>query len=128
MASVVSDDAKRAMESVATITDSLSEGRGTLGRLMTDDALFRRSEQSLRTLQDDLAALAPVVARLDDAAIDRQPPDLDDPGPRVHGGVIAEELAKSHDLSAGTKRSQESKRARARAVDRLTALSWMPQE
>ena len=35
---------------------------------MTDDTLFRRSEQSLQTLQDDLAALAPVVARLDDAA------------------------------------------------------------
>jgi phospholipid/cholesterol/gamma-HCH transport system substrate-binding protein len=62
------DDARGAMKSVAAITDSLSEGRGTLGRLMTDDALFRQSEQSLQTLQDDLAALSPVVARLDDAA------------------------------------------------------------
>jgi phospholipid/cholesterol/gamma-HCH transport system substrate-binding protein len=62
------DDAKRAMDSVAAITDSLSKGRGTLGLLMTDDTLFRRSEQSLQTLQDDLATLAPVVARLDEAA------------------------------------------------------------
>jgi phospholipid/cholesterol/gamma-HCH transport system substrate-binding protein len=64
----VLDDAKRAMDSVAVISDSMREGRGTVGRLLTDDTLVRRTEQTVQAVQEQIAALSPLVARLDDAA------------------------------------------------------------
>jgi phospholipid/cholesterol/gamma-HCH transport system substrate-binding protein len=64
----VLDDAKRTMDAVATITDNLQKGQGTLGRLLTDDTLAHQAEQSVATLQQQIASLAPVIARLDDAA------------------------------------------------------------
>jgi phospholipid/cholesterol/gamma-HCH transport system substrate-binding protein len=63
----VLDDAKRTMSSVAEIADNLREGHGTLGRLLTDDALARHADQTLQTAQEQIAALGPVVARLDEA-------------------------------------------------------------
>jgi phospholipid/cholesterol/gamma-HCH transport system substrate-binding protein len=63
----VLDDAKRTMSSVAAIADNLREGHGTLGRLLSDDALARHADQTFQTAQEQIAALAPVVGRLDEA-------------------------------------------------------------
>ncbi|HXW20987.1 MAG TPA: hypothetical protein VEK35_10835, partial [Roseiarcus sp.] len=63
----VLDYAKRTMSSVATIADNLREGHGTLGRLLTDDALARHADETFQTAHEQIAALAPVVARLDEA-------------------------------------------------------------
>ena len=62
----VLDDSKRAMDAVATITDNLQKGHGTLGRLLTDDTLLSHAEQTAATVQQQIAALTPMIARLDD--------------------------------------------------------------
>jgi phospholipid/cholesterol/gamma-HCH transport system substrate-binding protein len=62
------DDSKRSMDAVAAITDNLQKGHGTLGRLLTDDTLLSHAEQTAATAQQQIAALAPMIARLDDAA------------------------------------------------------------
>jgi phospholipid/cholesterol/gamma-HCH transport system substrate-binding protein len=62
------DDARHMMNDVAVIADNLKQGHGTLGRLLTDDTLARQTEQTVMTANDRMAALGPVIARLDDAA------------------------------------------------------------
>lgn len=57
----VLDDAKRTMDSLAALTSGLQKGQGTVGRLMTNDALARDAEQQV-------ANLAPVITKLNDAA------------------------------------------------------------
>jgi phospholipid/cholesterol/gamma-HCH transport system substrate-binding protein len=64
----VLDDSKRTMDAVATLADNLQKGQGTLGRLLTDDTLAHQAEQTVATVQERIASLAPVIARLDDAA------------------------------------------------------------
>jgi phospholipid/cholesterol/gamma-HCH transport system substrate-binding protein len=64
----VLDDTRRTMDAVAVVAESLRQGHGTLGRLLTDDTLSRHAEQTLQTVQEQVAALAPVIAKLDDAA------------------------------------------------------------
>jgi len=55
------DNAKRTMDSLAALTSGLQKGQGTVGRLMTNDALARGAEQ-------EVANLTPVIAKLNDAA------------------------------------------------------------
>ncbi len=55
------DDAQHAMGALAAITVGLQQGNGTIGRLLTDDTLARQAEQ-------EVAALGPIIAKLDDAA------------------------------------------------------------
>jgi phospholipid/cholesterol/gamma-HCH transport system substrate-binding protein len=62
------DDAKRSMDSLAKITENLEKGQGTLGRLLTDDTLAHQTEQVIETTHEQIAALAPVISRLDDVA------------------------------------------------------------
>lgn len=57
----VLDDAKRTMDALAALTSGLQKGQGTIGRLMTSDALAHEAEQQV-------ASLTPVIARLNDAA------------------------------------------------------------
>lgn len=64
----VLDDAKHTMNDLAAIGDDLRQGHGTLGRLLTDDTLARRTEQTVMTANDRIAALGPVIATLDDTA------------------------------------------------------------
>jgi phospholipid/cholesterol/gamma-HCH transport system substrate-binding protein len=64
----VLDDAKRTMESVAAVTDNLREGHGTVGRLLTDDTLAVHAEQTVQAVQEQVTALSPLIARLDEAA------------------------------------------------------------
>lgn len=64
----VLDDAKRSMDSLAEITENLQKGQGTLGRLLTDDTLAHQTEQVIETTHKQIAALAPVISRLDDVA------------------------------------------------------------
>lgn len=64
----VMDDAKRTMDAVAGVTEDLQKGRGTLGRLLTDDTLARRAEQTVGNVNEQIAALGPVITRLDDVA------------------------------------------------------------
>jgi len=63
----VLDDTKRTMDSVAVIADNLREGRGTLGRLLTDDALARHADETVQALQQQIVALSPLIAQLDEA-------------------------------------------------------------
>lgn len=62
------DDIKRATAAAAVIAEGLQKGQGTLGHLVTDDTLSREAEQTVQTAREQIAALAPVVAKLDDAA------------------------------------------------------------
>jgi phospholipid/cholesterol/gamma-HCH transport system substrate-binding protein len=64
----VLDDSKRTMDAVAAISENLQKGHGTLGRLLTDDTLAHQAEQTVATAQQQIASLAPLIARLDDAA------------------------------------------------------------
>lgn len=64
----VLDDARHTMDDVAAIANNLKQGQGTLGRLLTDDTLARRTEQTVMTANDQIAGLGPVIARLDDLA------------------------------------------------------------
>jgi phospholipid/cholesterol/gamma-HCH transport system substrate-binding protein len=64
----VLDDTKRTMDAIAEVSDDLRKGRGTLGRLLTDDTLVRQAEQTVVSVQDQIAALGPVISRLDDVA------------------------------------------------------------
>lgn len=57
----VLDDAKHTMDALAELTTGLNQGRGTIGALLTDDKLARETEQQI-------ASLAPVIAKLNDAA------------------------------------------------------------
>lgn len=57
----VLDDAKRTMDALAALTTGLNQGRGTVGQLLTNDRLVREAEQQI-------ASLAPVIAKLNDAA------------------------------------------------------------
>ncbi|MGH7103482.1 MAG: MlaD family protein [Acetobacteraceae bacterium] len=54
-------DARRTMHSLADLATGLNQGRGTVGELLTDDRLAREMEQQI-------ASLAPVIAKLNDAA------------------------------------------------------------
>jgi phospholipid/cholesterol/gamma-HCH transport system substrate-binding protein len=62
------DDIKRTAAAAAVITEDLQTGHGTLGRLVTDDTLSHEAEQTVRTAREQIAALAPAIAKLDDAA------------------------------------------------------------
>ena len=64
----VLDDAKHIMETAAAITQNVKQGQGTLGRLLTDDTLARRAEGAAATAEQQIAALTPLIARLDDVA------------------------------------------------------------
>jgi phospholipid/cholesterol/gamma-HCH transport system substrate-binding protein len=64
----VLDEARRTMSAVATIAENSQKGQGTLGRLLTDDTLARRAEETVQTTNQQIASLAPIIARLDDAA------------------------------------------------------------
>lgn len=64
----VLDDAKHTMDDLVAIGDNLKQGHGTLGRLLTDDTLISRTEQTVTTANDQIAALGSVIAKLDDAA------------------------------------------------------------
>jgi phospholipid/cholesterol/gamma-HCH transport system substrate-binding protein len=68
----VLDDAKRTTDSIVVLVDHMREGQGTVGRLLTDDTLARRAEQTLQTVQEQIAAIAPIVARLDEIAKDAE--------------------------------------------------------
>lgn len=57
----VLDDAKRTMDSLAALTTGMQSGKGTIGRLMTDDSLVRDA-------QKQIAGLSPVIAQLQDTA------------------------------------------------------------
>ena len=62
------DEARRTMSAVATIAENAGKGQGTVGRLVTDDTLARRAEETVQTTNQQIAALGPIIARLDDAA------------------------------------------------------------
>jgi phospholipid/cholesterol/gamma-HCH transport system substrate-binding protein len=55
------DDAQRAMDALVAITVGIQKGNGSIGRLLTDDTLAQQAQQAV-------AALGPVVAKLDDVA------------------------------------------------------------
>lgn len=54
-------DTKRTMNALATLTTGLQKGEGTVGQLLTQDTLARE-------VQQQIAALAPVIASLNDTA------------------------------------------------------------
>ena len=64
----VLDDTRRTMDAVAVIAEDLRQGRGTVGRLLSDDAMARNAERTVEAVRGQVAALAPVIAKLDDAA------------------------------------------------------------
>ena len=64
----VLDDAKRTMDAIAAVSEDLQKGHGTLGRLLTDDTLARRAEQTVGNVNEQIAALGSVITRLDDVA------------------------------------------------------------
>jgi phospholipid/cholesterol/gamma-HCH transport system substrate-binding protein len=64
----VLDDAKRTMDAIAGVSENLQKGQGTLGRLMTDDTLARQAEQTVGNVNQQIASLGPIIARLDDVA------------------------------------------------------------
>ena len=70
----VLDDVKRTMDAIAIVSEKLRNGHGTLGRLLTDDSLARQAELTVDSMRDQIAALGPVIARLDD--VTRQADEL----------------------------------------------------
>jgi phospholipid/cholesterol/gamma-HCH transport system substrate-binding protein len=62
----VLDDAKRTMDAIAGVSEDLQKGHGTLGRLLTDGTLARQAEQTVGSVNEQITALGPVIARLDD--------------------------------------------------------------
>jgi phospholipid/cholesterol/gamma-HCH transport system substrate-binding protein len=62
------DDIKRTMAAAAAIAEGLQKGQGTLGRLMTDDTLSHEVERTVAAAHEQIAALAPAIAQIDDAA------------------------------------------------------------
>ena len=64
----VLDDAKRTMEALAALTTGLQQGKGSIGRLLTDDTLAREAEQQVAGLQPAIAKLNDAAAKIDDAA------------------------------------------------------------
>lgn len=62
------DDIGRAMAIAAAVAEGVQKGQGTLGRLVTDDTLAREAERTVATAHEQIAALAPIIATLDDAA------------------------------------------------------------
>jgi phospholipid/cholesterol/gamma-HCH transport system substrate-binding protein len=64
----VLDDAKRTMDALASVSEGLQKGNGTLGRLLTDNTLAREAEQTVGSVHDQIAALGSIIARLDDVA------------------------------------------------------------
>lgn len=64
----VLDDAKRTMDAIAGVTEDLQKGHGTLGRLLTDDTLARQAEQTVGSVNDQVAAMGSIIRRLDDVA------------------------------------------------------------
>ncbi len=64
----VLDDAKRTMDALASLTVGMNEGRGTIGRLLTDDTLATRAEQDVADLGAAVAELHEAAGKLNDAA------------------------------------------------------------
>lgn len=64
----VLDDAKRTMDAIAGVSEGLQKGHGTLGRLLTDDTLARQAEQTVGSVNEQVAALGSIIGRLDDVA------------------------------------------------------------
>jgi phospholipid/cholesterol/gamma-HCH transport system substrate-binding protein len=60
------DDIRRTTAAAAVIAEGLRKGEGTLGRLVTDDTLAHQAEQTVLSVREQVAALAPVIAKLDD--------------------------------------------------------------
>lgn len=63
------DKLNRSMDAILVVADNLQTGRGTIGRLVTDDTLAREAEQAATKLREETAALAPMISRLNDAAV-----------------------------------------------------------
>jgi phospholipid/cholesterol/gamma-HCH transport system substrate-binding protein len=57
------DSAEAAVRSLQAVASGLQAGHGTVGKLLTDDTVITRAEQSLSTLDNALAQLAPIEAR-----------------------------------------------------------------
>jgi phospholipid/cholesterol/gamma-HCH transport system substrate-binding protein len=53
---------------LAVIADNVRAGHGTLGRLITDDTLTREAEEAVGTARQEIAALSPMISRLDASA------------------------------------------------------------
>ena len=51
------------VDSLQAVATGLQKGQGTVGKLLVDDTLVNKAEQSLATLEDALAALRPIEAR-----------------------------------------------------------------
>jgi phospholipid/cholesterol/gamma-HCH transport system substrate-binding protein len=56
------------LQNLQSIADDLRQGRGTIGRLLSDDALARNAEKTVETVREQVAALGPFIAKLDEAA------------------------------------------------------------
>ena len=62
------DDVGRTAAATAAIAEGLQNGQGTLGRLVTDNTLAHEAERTVATAHEQIDTLAPIIARLDDAA------------------------------------------------------------
>lgn len=64
----VVDDIRRTTSAAAAIAENFQNGRGTIGRLISDDTLARQAEQTVVAARDQVAALKPAIDHLDEAA------------------------------------------------------------
>jgi phospholipid/cholesterol/gamma-HCH transport system substrate-binding protein len=62
------DRVNHSMDALAVIADNVRAGHGTLGRLITDDTLTREAEEAVGTARQEIAALSPMISRLDASA------------------------------------------------------------
>jgi phospholipid/cholesterol/gamma-HCH transport system substrate-binding protein len=65
----VLDKLNRSMDAVVVVADNLRAGHGTIGRLVADDTFAREAEQAATRAREEIAALAPMISRLNDAAV-----------------------------------------------------------
>jgi phospholipid/cholesterol/gamma-HCH transport system substrate-binding protein len=64
------DDTRRTVASLAAITERIEKGEGTVGRLISSDALSRKVEAAVDSAQNDITHLDLVIGELDAAAKD----------------------------------------------------------
>jgi phospholipid/cholesterol/gamma-HCH transport system substrate-binding protein len=58
------EHAKHAMATLDGVISDIKAGHGSAGRLLTDDTLIRRAEDTVATLKDEIARLSPILERV----------------------------------------------------------------
>jgi len=66
----VLDDFGRSSHGIAELVDNIKNGRGNIGRLLVDETLVKEAEGAVKSVQESVAKLGPIMAELQDASHD----------------------------------------------------------